>query len=117
MPGVSQGSIGGAEATRYLQQLNAERQLQIQQQQLELQRQQLEWMRQQQGRTPQQQLQSGVLKTTRQDGGKLLCYYVPASGKKFSIQGAPQDGIWYQAQAGRCGQQLKMASDGRGWLY
>lgn len=109
-------------ATRLLQEMDREQhrkqQLRMQQQQLELQRQQLELMRQQyqRGQEPQQQLQSGILKTTSNDRGQLLCYYVPSNGKKFIVNGAAQDGMWYPAQAGRCGQQLRMANDGRGWI-
>ncbi len=111
-----------AEAGRMLQEMDREKQrnqqLRMQQQQLELQRQQLELMRQQYQRVqePQQQFQIGILKTTSNDRGQLLCYYVPSNGKKFLVNGAMQDGAWYQAKAGRCGQQLKMSNDGRGWI-
>lgn len=93
IPGALPGNLGGAEASRLLQQFPQQRQL------------------------PLQQFQIGILKTTRQETGKLLCYYVPARGKKFHVKGASQDGVWYQAPTGRCGQQLRMTSDGRGWFY
>lgn len=67
----------------------------------------------------QSQLQFGVLKRSFSQGAKVFCQYVPSNNGKFFYRGAYHDSMSYPITPGqtKCAQRLKMAPDGRGWMY
>lgn len=78
-----------------------------------LQQQQLIEQRQQQ--IP---MQHGILSRSYRKNGNLICEYRPANNGKFYYKGAYHDGMMYSfpGSQSKCGQRLKMAADGRGWI-